>query len=65
MHLEDHLHEFVVYMKSKNIDFPDILLQQFNFHPAEEDALKDEDQLAPKEAEGAELETDNSLGEEE
>ena len=38
MHPEDHLHQFFIYMKSKNIDFPNTLLQQFNFHPAEEDA---------------------------
>ena len=32
MHFKDH-----VYMKSRNKDFPNTLLQQFNFHPAEED----------------------------
>lgn len=31
MHLDDHLHQFIVYMKSHNKDFPDSLLQQFNF----------------------------------
>lgn len=31
MHLDDHLHQFTIYMKSHNKDFPDSLLQQFNF----------------------------------
>lgn len=31
MHLEDHMHQLAVYMKRKNRDFPDTLLQQFNF----------------------------------
>lgn len=31
MHLEDHLHQFDVYMKSTNTNLPNSLLQQFNF----------------------------------
>ena len=30
-HLESHLHQFVVYMKSTHRNFPDSLLQQYNF----------------------------------
>lgn len=31
MHLDNHLHQFVVYMKDHYMDFPESLLQQFNF----------------------------------
>ena len=30
-HLEDHLHQFVVYIKSTHHNFLDSLLQQYNF----------------------------------
>lgn len=68
MHFKDH-----VYMKSINKDFPKTLLQQFNFHSAEEDVpttqaatseeeweLGDEDQPASQEVEGVKSEIDNS-----
>lgn len=35
IHLVNHMHQFAVYMKKKNNDFPDTLLQQFNFQTAE------------------------------
>lgn len=31
MHLDNHLHQFVVYMKDHHKNFPESLLQQFNF----------------------------------
>lgn len=31
MHLDNHLHQFVVYIKDHHRDFPESLLQQFNF----------------------------------
>ena len=39
MHLKNHMHQFVVYMKKKNKDFPDSLLQSFNYQASTEDAL--------------------------
>lgn len=68
MHFKDH-----VYMKSRNKDFPNTLLQQFNFHPAKKDVPTtqaatsekeweswDEDQPASQEVEGVKSEIDNS-----
>ena len=37
-HLEDHLHQFAVYMKCTHRNFPDSLLQQFNFGTSTTDA---------------------------
>lgn len=60
--------------RSHNKNFPDSLLQQFNFRKTTEAAaakkdweaeLKDKDQPALKEAKSAKLETNNSQGEEE
>lgn len=31
MHLEDHIHQFVIFIKSNNKNFLDSILQQFNF----------------------------------
>lgn len=31
MHLKNHIHQLAVYIKRKNMDFPNTLLQQFNF----------------------------------
>ena len=30
-HLESHIHQFIVYMKSTHRNIPDLLLQQYNF----------------------------------
>lgn len=63
MHLENHRHQFAVYMKKKNKDFLDSLMQSFNFHasardgPAAEAAVESEEEL--------ESEEDPSLAEEE
>ena len=38
MHLENHMHQFAVYIKKKNKDFPDSLLQPFNFQASVGDA---------------------------
>lgn len=48
MHLEDHMHQFIAYMKKKNSDFQDILLQQFNFQIAEGDAPTEKQQRVKK-----------------
>lgn len=37
-HLEAQKHQFAMYMKSKDADFSDSLLEQFNFAEAEEAA---------------------------
>ena len=41
-HLEAQKHQFALYIKSKNADFPNSLLQQFNFEEAEETATTEE-----------------------
>ena len=38
MHLESHVHQFAVYIKKKNKDFPDSLLQPFNLSASARDA---------------------------
>lgn len=38
MHLESHVHQFAVYIKKKNKDFPDSLLQPFNLLASAGDA---------------------------
>lgn len=40
-YLEALKHQFALYMKSKNEDFPNSLLQQFKFKEAEEEAPAD------------------------
>lgn len=37
-HLEDHLHQFAIYIKNTNNNFLDVLLQQFNFGTLTTDA---------------------------
>lgn len=73
MHLENHLHQFVVFMKNQHQDLPDSLLLQFNFgdlivgseetvtEPNSEAEAKAEDQPAPTEAEGPQLEAHSSI----
>lgn len=68
MHLEDHLHQFTVYMKNRNKDFPDTLLQQFNFHPAVEDVPTTQEETSQEESESGDKDQpasqDSSLEEE-
>ena len=40
--LEAQTHQFILYMKSEDADFPDSLLQQFNFEESEEAAAAEE-----------------------
>lgn len=41
-HLEDHLRQFAIYIKSTNNNFLDVLLQQFNFGALTTDAPAEE-----------------------
>lgn len=41
-HLEAQKHQFEIYMKSKHANFPESMLQQFNFQRDEETTLAEE-----------------------
>lgn len=38
MHFENHMHQFVVYIKIKNTNFSDFFLQPFNYPESARDA---------------------------
>lgn len=45
-HLEAQKHRFPMYMKNKDVDFPDLLLQQFKLAKVEEAASTEESKNA-------------------
>lgn len=78
MYLQDHMHQFVVYMRNKNKDFLNFLLQLFNFQASaataateseeqskfEEEPLPAEEEKEEKEKEREETEEEESIEEE-